>query len=331
MLGALRRPAVTPAELIRNVLRGANDVVAVTGATGWLGSVAVDLLYQALGDDAPARVAAYASTAREIVVSDGRTVPVRPLTELSSQTPAPTTLLHFAFLTRDRLAGIGIDSYTRQNVAITAAVVDAIATHRPRRVVVASSGAVHASSGGPVSDLAADPYGTLKHLDELALRTATSDVSGVCVIPRIFSVAGRGMARPELYALGHLVTMAATGGPIDVRAQGPVVRSYCGADEVVALALWVAFAGQSTVFDTCGDPVEMGDLARLIAQVHGLGPDVVRRNWDPDAVADRYVGEGQRMQELAAAARLSLRSLEDLVRETSAGVVGARPEARGTR
>jgi len=52
---------VRPVDLIADALRGADDVVAVTGATGWLGAVAVDLLYKALGDQAAARVVGYAS------------------------------------------------------------------------------------------------------------------------------------------------------------------------------------------------------------------------------------------------------------------------------
>ena len=184
--------------------------------------VALNLLYEALGDQAAARVVGYASSAREVAVSDGRTVTVRSLVDLVSQDPSPTTLLHFAFLTRDKVAALGIDAYTSQNVAITATVLDAVAKHRPRHVVVASAGAVHSSTGRLVSDLRTDPYGTLKHLDELAFQTATRDVGGVCVIPRVFSVAGARMTKPGLYALGSMIEMASAGGPIEVRAVGPV-------------------------------------------------------------------------------------------------------------
>jgi len=130
------------------------------------------------------------------------------------------------------------------------------------------------------------------------------------------------MTKPGLYALGTMIGMAAVGGPIEVSARGPVFRSYCGVDEVVALALWAAVSRRDVVFDTCGTVVEMGDLAHLVAQVHGLDADVVRRTWDPDVVPDRYVGDGRLMDELAAEARLSFRPLPDLVRETSAWLIG---------
>lgn len=316
---------VSPVDLVRSLLLQTDDIVAVTGATGWIGSAAMDLLYEALGDEAPFRVTGYASTVRELVVSDGRAVVVRPLRELSTQSAAPTTLLHFAFLTRDRVAELGIDAYTCQNVAITTTVLDAIARHRPRRVVTASSGAVYSTNDRFVSDLSAEPYGTLKRLDELALRAATHDAGGVCVVPRIFSLGGRHMTKSRLYALGDMIAMAAAGGPIDVRAQGPVLRSYCGADEVVALALWVAFSGRSSVFDTYGPSIELGDLALMVAEVHGLPPSAVHRTWNPAASTDRYVGDGRLMEALASEAGLRLRTLHDLVAETSLALTGSNP------
>ena len=316
-MASTERARVRPADLVADALRGTDEVVAVTGATGWFGAVALDLLYEALGDQAPDRVVGYASSNREVTCLDGRALTVRPLGDLVSQDPPPTTLLHFAFLTRDKVAALGIDAYTSQNVAITATVLDAIAKHKPRHVVVASSGAVHSSTGRLVSDLRSDPYGTLKHIDELAFRAATQDAGGACVIPRVFSVAGAHMTKPGLYALGSMIEMAAKGGPIEVRARGPVFRSYCGVDEVVALSLWAALSGHEAVFDTCGTAVEMGDLARLVAKAHGLDDYAVRRTWDPDEVPDRYVGEGRMMQALAAESGLSLSPLSVLIRQTS--------------
>jgi len=142
-MAAAERARVTPADLITGALRGTDEVVAVTGATGWFGAVALELLHGCLGDQGADRVVGYASSAREVVLSDGRAVMVRPLAALLSQDPPPTTVLHLAFLTRDKVAELGIDAYVSQNVAITATVLGAIARHRPRQVVVMSSGAVH--------------------------------------------------------------------------------------------------------------------------------------------------------------------------------------------
>jgi UDP-glucuronate decarboxylase len=361
-----------PLELVTDALRGTDEVFAVTGATGWFGSVALELLYGALGDQAAHRVVGYASAPRVVTLSDGTSVMVRPLADLHTQDPAPTTLLHCAFLTRDKLGALGRNAYTARNVAITATVVDAIVKHRPRHVVSLSSGAVYADTsywdtshrdtshrdtshrdtshrdtshrntshpdtsgrGAPrsaaalVSDVRVDPYGTLKNLDELVFRAATRDAGGACVIPRVFSVAGPRMTKPGLFALGSLIEMAAVGGPIEVRSRGRVFRSYCGVEEVLALALWAALRRRDLVFDTSGTVVEIGELARLVAHQHGLGSDVVRRSWDPKVTADRYVGDGTQMDALAAEARLDLQPLSELVRETSSWLTAGRPKPR---
>lgn len=311
----------SPGAVLRRALAGTDDVVAVTGASGWLGSVALDLLFAAMGEDAPQRVAAYASTTRSLTVADGRRVVARPL-EALLDAPAPTTILHLAFVTREKVADLGVDAYTATNLAISATVLDAVALHRPRAVVVSSSGAVHAAGGRLVADLRGDPYGTLKHVDELAFRSAARDVGAACVIPRVFNVAGPRMSKPSAFALGSMITMAAAGGPVVVQATRPVHRAYCGVDEVVALSLLTALRGRDEVFDTGGVEVELGELARVVAHEHGLGDDAVVRRLDPGASPSRYVGDGRRMAELAEGEGMELRTLPELVRQTSQWLVG---------
>lgn len=311
---------MTPEELVRDALAGTDHRIAVTGATGWFGATAMDLAYAAFGGDAPDRVVGYASVERELVVADGRVARIRAVSSLSDQLPAPTILLHFAFLTREKVATLGVDAYVRRNVALSATVLDAVAVHRPRALVYASSGAVYGSDGRLVHDLEGDPYGTLKHLDELAMQAAAARVGGVAVVPRIFSVAGDRITKPEAYALGSFLTMGARDGVIDVQARGPVVRSYCGVDEVVALSLWSAVHGRAEVFDSGGPVVEMSELAAAVATVLGLAPEAVRRATASEAPPNRYAGSGARMAELAAEAGLDLRELDALVRTTAAGM-----------
>jgi hypothetical protein len=63
-------------------------------------------------------------------------------------------------------------------------------------------------------------------------------------------------------------------------------------------------------------------IARVLGPMASLSrsdiADIVRHTWDPDVVPNRYVGDGRLMEELAAEARLSLRSLLALVHATSA-------------
>jgi hypothetical protein len=97
-------------DVVRAGLSGFDGVVAVTGATGWLGSVALDLLYAALGAEAPRRVVGLASAERRVTVADGRLATVLPLAALPDLDPTPAALLHFAFLTPDHLEALGPSS-----------------------------------------------------------------------------------------------------------------------------------------------------------------------------------------------------------------------------
>lgn len=314
---ATPQPAgLTPVQLVTSLLAGRDETFAVTGATGWFGATAMDLLYAALGDEAPTRVVGYASVPRTVTIADGRSAEVRALSDLAAG-PARSVLLHFAFLTKDRVADLGAPAYVFRNVAITAAVLGAVRNHRPRHIVMASSGAVHVPSGGYAQDVTGEPYGALKRIDELSFRAAADEVAATLVTPRVFSVAGPRMTKPEKYALGDMLTAARAERPVVVRADRLVYRSYCGVDDVVAVCLWAALTGRTMTFDTGGEIVEMADLARAVVEATGTKSAIVRPRLDASAPPDRYVGEGQVWTDTAEAAGLRARSLTDLISATS--------------
>lgn len=314
---ATPQPAgLTPSELVTSLLAGRDETFAVTGATGWFGATAMDLLYAALGDEAPARVAGYASVPRTMVVADGRSVEVQALSDLAAG-PARSVLLHFAFLTKDRVTDLGAPAYVFRNVAITAAVLGAVRNHRPQRIIMASSGAVHAPGGGYAHDVTSEPYGALKRIDELSFRAAADEVAATLVTPRVFSVAGPRMTKPEKYALGDMLIAARAELPVVVRADRLVYRSYCGVDDVVAVCLWAALTGRTMTFDTGGEIVEMADLARAVVEVTGASSAVVRERLNALAPPDRYFGDGGAWTDVVEAAGLRTRSLTDLIVATS--------------
>jgi nucleoside-diphosphate-sugar epimerase len=307
----------TREENLRSVLTG-DERIAVTGATGWLGSSALELLDRVLGPtEAAIRVTAYASSERAGRTRSGRSVDIHRLADLPQQSPAPTHVLHFAYLTRDRLADHPVDEFVAANLAITAVVLEAVASHRPRGIVFASSGAVYNHDRSLTTDLRGNAYGTMKHIDELALRAAAGDVGAAVVIPRIFSLAGAGMTKPDLYALGSLITMARSDGRLLVRSGSPLVRSYVGVDDVVNLSIWLALRGQPAVFDTAGHVVEIADLASLVADLYGLDASSIDRSpatGDPD---DIYVGDPTDWTRLTSLAGIEEAPLDELVRQTS--------------
>ena len=120
-------------------LRDGEERIAVTGATGWLGRVTLDLLRDALGEDAFARrVGAFASRARTV---DG--IDVRALATLADAEPGYGVIAHYAFVTREHAEQAGLDAYVAANLQISLEVLRALARGGVRGLFYTSSGAVY--------------------------------------------------------------------------------------------------------------------------------------------------------------------------------------------
>ncbi len=310
---AAERAVLRPVDLARDLLSGTADVIAVTGATGWFGRTTLELLFRVLGEAAATRVFAFGSRSGGVELSTGHTVPVRPLSDLPDLRPSPTVVLHYACLTKDREPELGAAAYLQANLGITATMLRTLEAHGPRLLVATSSGAAAGYGGAPGLDLEHNAYGTLKRLDELAFGRLATELGVGYAIPRVYSVAGPWMTKPARYALGSMLTMAQTGGPITINARRPVWRSYSGVAEVVALSLWMAQQQANTVFDTGGHVVELAELATAVARTVGGGCRISRPEFDPEAFPDRYLGNPAVFEQSARTAGLLPASLDELV------------------
>lgn len=305
--------------LVREMMTG-HERFAVTGASGWLGRSALELLAGALGpEDFRRQVTGFASRDRTITLRDGTVAELHAFPRLAELNPPPTHLLHFAFVMRSRVVPMGVPAYGEANLAILSSVVDAITRLRPHGVFCTSSGAVYEPDGSFVADIETDPYGTLKRLEELAIRRAAADVGGRSIVTRVFSLGGAYMTRPEHYALGHFVLQALAGGPIEVRARSRVERSYCAAADVVAVALACLLSDgpADLIFDSAGEAVEMGELACQVRDALQLPGIAIERALDPAVPPDRYVGDGSQMSALAASHGIRMQSLAEQIEETA--------------
>ncbi len=302
-------------------LRDGEERIAVTGATGWLGRVTLDLLRGALGEEAFARrVGAYASRARTV---DG--IDMRALATLAGADQPYDVIAHYAFVTREHAGEQGHDAYVAANVAISLEVLRALERGGVSGFFYTSSGAVYDTAGLPETDLRANPYGALKHLDELAFAQACRAAGTGCAIARVFNVSGPHMAKPRLFALGDLVLCALAGEPLVVKARHPVRRSFVAAADVASLGLSLALAGEDAVFDTAGDRVvELGELAQLVgSELAGTLP--VHRDYDPSGPAHEYAGRAGEMAGLARRHGVELASLEQQIHDTAAGLRSMQP------
>jgi nucleoside-diphosphate-sugar epimerase len=275
-------------------LRDSHWRVIVTGASGWLGRAALELLARDLGPGWSGRVDAFGGSARHLTLRGGAEIQQRPLSELGASPSRPSLLLHFAYLTREKVAGMSPDDYVATNREITRTVLEAGVRAGVERAIVTSSGAVHAAMAAPASPDPALLYGRLKLEDEALFASFAQAAPGRRALAvRLFNLSGPYINKP--YALSSFIEQARA-GQIVVQARSPVTRSYTSAANLLAVGLGQLLSDAAEPFlcvETAGDrEVEMDALAEAVRAV--VNPSATIARAAPDgSPGDRYVGDGR--------------------------------------
>jgi nucleoside-diphosphate-sugar epimerase len=290
-----------------------DERVLITGASGWLGRTALDLL-------APLGLPtlALASRARTIRVGDCD-IECRVWDEREVTAFRPTVVLDCAFLTRDRVADMPLDEYVTVNRALTERLVHATQLPGVRLALTVSSGAAvhpHDALDGSIED---NPYGYLKREAEHRLARAAANSGAVPVVVRAWGLSGAHVQKPQAYALGSMIRDADSGG-IRITARRPVFRRYVLAEELLAVGIAVGGVGPATI-DSGGELVEMAELAARIAAV--VNPDAVitRARVDPRN-PDRYHSDGQNWEKYCLRNDFASMILDRQIEITARGVLG---------
>jgi UDP-glucuronate decarboxylase len=303
-------------------LRASDLGVVVTGAGGWLGQAAIEMLAAAFGESAGERLALFASTDRRHRLRSGDTLACRRLASIAELPSRPWLFFHFAYATRERVGELGLADYVRVNRSITGEVIAGARRVGAAGLFVPSSGAVYRRDRTLESSLEANPYGVLKLEDERAFAELAGELGCRAVLPRVFNLAGPFINKLHSYALSSLILAAQRGQPLVIRAAHRVVRSYVHVADLVSLGLAVLLQGASepiTRFDTAGDrAVEIAELADCILAVLGTKLPVERPRLDADRSKDDiYVGEDGPVRALARRQRIDLLPLETQIRDTA--------------
>ena len=291
---------MTLAAHVAQALGESDRRIVVTGAGGWLGMATLELLGDALGDAFDSRVACFGSNARTLHLLDGRSIGQRPLTAIAQLSSIPTILLHLAFLTKDRAEAMDEPAYRAANLALDQLVLDALEPIGADAIFIASSGAA-VRADDPAAAPAMRLYGGLKRDQEARFADWAEQHHKRAVIARIFNISGPHINKHGSYALAAFILDALAGRPIAIDAPHRVVRGYVAIRELMSLVLAMLLDETAGVtrFDSGGDPLEMHDIAHVIADL--LGPVPITRPPLDSTKSDHYVGD-------AAAYRALLRS-----------------------
>ncbi len=215
-------------------MSGVHRPFLLSGASGWFGRTALWEYEQVHGPEALRRdVLPFAS--KECMVdfeSPHGPVRAQPLSAIT-EVPHPRGLLHLAFLTRDKVAELGLRRYIETNRAITATV-SRLLRQWPNMPVVATSSGAAAALDGKEPDLEGNPYATLKQEEEKLFEWESA--KRMSMVFRVYAASGRFMTRPEKFALGDFLLQAIRGEPVRVRSPHPVIRSYVNFEQMMRLA-----------------------------------------------------------------------------------------------
>jgi len=290
-----------------------SDRMLITGASGWLGRTALDLL-------APLGLPtlALASRPRTIRVGDCE-VQCRTWDDREVAAFAPTIVLDCAFLTRDRVAGMPLDEYVAKNRALTERLVFATKLPDVRLALTVSSGAaVHPCDAldGTVED---NPYGYLKREAEHRLAEAAASSGAVPIVLRAWSISGAHVQMPDSYALSSMIR-AARSGAIRITARRKVFRRYVLAEELLALGIAEGGVGPATI-DSGGPLVEMAELAAHVAAVVHPNAAISRDQVDVRD-PDRYHSDGRDWERRCQRWGLASAPLDRQIEITARGIIG---------
>jgi nucleoside-diphosphate-sugar epimerase len=293
------------------------DRVLVTGATGWFGQTAIDLIAQNKRDSM-------------YLASRTRTLPVgQALVSVSSFDIdeiahfEPTVVIDCAFLTRDRVPTMPLEEYVRTNEKLTGQLIEIASLPSVERVVSISSGAAIYPHDALDDDVEDNPYGWTKRRSERRLAESVLVDSTSVVIARAWSVSGAYVLKPRSYAFSDMIIQA-MGGSVHVTAATRVYRRYVSVEDLLTVALASATSPGLTVIDSGGPLVEMQELAEAVIRIVNPSATITRVAPVPGEPG-AYYADPQGWDLACAAAKFDPATLDEQIAITRAGL-GSRLE-----
>jgi nucleoside-diphosphate-sugar epimerase len=288
---------------IASTLISPGDRVLITGATGWFGKTALDLL-----DAKGAELLLVGRKDQEVTVGGKAYFQNRWSLPLVNDFK-PELVIDTAFSTREKISEMGVRKYIEQNEEILARSYQIARMDTVRTYLGFSSGAAldHAS----VVDKAEDPYGYLKREFELRMREISKTSSAVISIVRAWSVSGKYVTKPESFAFSNLIRQSHSTN-INITAENAIWRRFCSLDELIAVGLAADKELKFNLINSGGTLVEIGELAKIICLATGRTPHI-QRNTNPSLSPDLYHSDNQDWIQAVSRIGLRTKSLEDQI------------------
>lgn len=201
----------------------------------------------------------------------------------------------FAFVSREKIHNLGPDKYYSENLNIINHSVDLINKHRPKNVVLSSSGVVHKSNLSTSNNNKI--YAELKLIQEKMISDACSRNHLNLITARIFNLSGE-IDKVEIFALSEFVDYAKRNLTIQIKSKNMVTRRYCDANQLLRLLLKLSEQNISQVFDTGGAKIEIRDLAKKVIFLLNSKAKIICDPIDDSQTVDNYFSNSSKFEML---------------------------------
>ena len=291
--------------------------VLVTGATGWLGRETVARVIEGKFEGiTQSDLLLASSNGRDLELDSLGVYPTVALENLSHRdsTNSIDGLVHLAFITKDKTTQYSFSEYVAKNIELISAACEIIERDKPKWVVVVSSGAIIDRATLEIeNNVAGNPYGFCKRIEEALIAESARKVGANIVIGRLWGGTGLYMPVKRAYAISDFIESAKESGAIRINSGGDVIRRYCDAGDFMEVLVRSAIQGDTTTLDSGGSIIEVGELAKLISA--RLGEISISRSEVPTAVDD-YYPRGSEFEELAKSVGMQLHGIDEQVLRT---------------
>lgn len=292
--------------------------ILITGASGWLGRNSIKyFLRQGLNLE---DLILIGSNRRQILLDNEISVKIHTFQDFPRLLGDNKLegVVHLAYLTRD-FAKNGVNEYIHQNSLISDEIVK-IFEFKPLWFTYVSSGAIYSNFENEIIeiDVNKNPYGYLKMQDEINFQRICELNSINISIGRLWGASGTDFINAEKYALGEFVLSALNGSDIKIKSSRNIFRKYCDSEQFMEICIKMAQTKTLTVFNSNGDLIEIGELAKKVAQIVNNNIQIFRPTLDLNLGDDDYYPRDNDYFNIAKSLHLTPLTLEEQIKKTCA-------------
>ncbi len=279
----------------------------ITGSTGWLGVATLNFIEKFFANKF--KIIAISSSQNQLILDSQRIINLQNFSS-NFRHDKEIDILHFAYLTKDKIALMGQENYLKKTNEITQTIQEIILNNRVRSLIYISSGAVYKPD---------NLYSTQKIKDENLFKNLANSQNFNLLIPRLFNIGGAYIKNFSDYAISNFIIQAIENSQININSSNLVYRSYIEIfDFCKILCHWLLDENPSKIFefDTAGlEIIEVEDLAKIIScKINNA--KITRKNIDKSASPDNYFAHNNQQKLLLDKYNINLQDITKICDNT---------------